>query len=164
MDEDFRLHMTDETINPLGNAMCGSLATGVCHNVAMDEMNIPCHSDNDLNTPLDVTMSTTDEDCHDDVTTDDTGSCHSYVTEKQNICDSVVTENDALPVCRNTDRVNSTAYQCDGGDTKGDAESDTLLAGAYVADGDFRCDDERMASLLVDIPNVCDRENYRRSL
>ena len=160
MDENFRLHMAEEPINPLGSAMCGSLATGICHNVAMDEMNIPCHSDNDLNTPLDVTM-TTDEECHDDVMTDDTSSCHSYETEKQNICDGVVTENDAL---HNTDSVSSTSYNCDGGDTKGDAESDTLVARAYVVDGDFRCGDERMESLLVDIPNVCDRENYRRSV
>ena len=171
MDENFHCHVTDETINPLGNGVCGSLATGVCHNVAMDEMNIPCHSDNDLNTPLDVTTSTTDEDCH-DVMTNDSDSCHDGVTEKQNIspaCEGgIMAENDIMPVCHNAAMDNMTTDQCESGDTSGDTDSDSVLAGPIADVGNshlrYSVGDERTARLLLDIPSVCDKENYRKSL
>lgn len=171
MDENFHCHVTDETINPLGNGVCGSLATGVCHNVAMDEMNIPCHSDNDLNTPLDVTTSTTDEDCH-DVMTNDSDSCHDGVTVKQNIspaCEGgIMAENDIMPVCHNAAMDNMTTDQCESGDTSGDTDSDSVLAGPIADVGDshlrYSVGDERTARLLLDIPSVCDKENYRKSL
>ena len=170
-DENFHCQVMDETINPLGNAVCGSMATGVCHNVAMDEMNIPCHSDNDLNMPLDVT-STTDEDCH-DVMTDDSDSCHGGVTEKQNISPACGSEDGTLPVCQNAAMGQVTTDTCNADDASGDVDSgdtdsDAVLAcGTVDAGGSpprYSVGDARTLSLLLDIPSVCDKEKYRKSL